>query len=64
MTRPEYTAEVYRDHANKQWRAVIRDDCGSTTIVSHRSLSVLREFLDRQGVGLRVHRPQREELTV
>ncbi len=64
MTRPEYTAEVFPDRREQKWRAVIRDNCGSTTIVSHRSLSVLREFLDRQGVGLRVHRPQREELTV
>ncbi len=69
MTAPrrregQYVADVYRDVRERKWRAVIYDECGSMTIVSHRSLSVLREFLDWRKVGLRVHRPQLEEITV
>ena len=62
MTAPrrregEYVADVYRDVRARKWRAVIYDECGSTTIVSHRTLDGLCTFLDSRHIGQRIHRP-------
>ena len=52
-----YVADVYWDNRKRKWAACIREECGSTSVVRHRSLSALRDFLDSLSVGMRTHVP-------